>query len=134
LPGPGDFDVSAQKITVAVVDDDQTMREALDSLLSSYGYAVELYASAEEFLNAAKACKAACLLVDIQLGDITGVEMVRQLFALGCKFPIVFMSGSCDAAHWKQATEMGCVAFLRKPFSAGELSKAIGAATGHPGD
>jgi FixJ family two-component response regulator len=60
--------------------------------------------------------------------------MVRQLSASGFKFPIVFMTGSCDAAFWRQATDLGCAAFLQKPFTARELTKAIGAAIGQPGE
>jgi FixJ family two-component response regulator len=126
----GDFGVSGQQTTVAVVDDDPDMRDAMDSLLSALGYAAELYASAEEFLNAAATTEAAFLIVDIQLGDITGVELGRQLSASGFKFPIVFMTGSCDATYWKQATELGCVAFLQKPFTGREFNKAIEAAIG----
>jgi FixJ family two-component response regulator len=119
-----------EQMTVAIVDDDPHIRDAMESLLSCYGYATEMYASAADLLKAAPTTKAAFLIVDIQLGDITGVELGRQLYACGFKFPIVFMSGSCDATHWKQATELGCAAFLRKPFTDRELSKAIEAAIG----
>ena len=81
-----------QKI-IAVIDDDPEMRASLVMLLRSYGYSVETFNSAETFLTFAAKCRATCLLVDIQLGDITGVELARQLTADGYKFPVIFMTG-----------------------------------------
>jgi CheY-like chemotaxis protein len=68
---------------IAVIDDNPEILEALDLMLSSCGYRPELFASAEEFLNVAATSDAACLVVDIQLGDISGVELGRELFAKG---------------------------------------------------
>ncbi len=119
-----------RRIIVAIVDDDPGMRAALQSLLSSHGYVAELYASAAEFLDAATTSKAACLLVDVQLGDITGIEMGRRLCAGGYRFPIVFMTGSTDATFRKQAMDLGCAAYLQKPFTADRLGEAILTATG----
>ena len=110
---------------IAVIDDDSTMRKSLELLLSSYGYRTELYSSAEEFLGTASNSKAACLLVDIQLGDISGIELGRHLTAAGFKFPIIFMTGSSDQVIHRQAIDFGCVAFFQKPFGANELIDAI---------
>ena len=126
----GLFGMSTKQTIIAIVEDDPAVREALNTLLSSFGYIAELYASAEEFLNAAATSAAKCLVVDIQLGDITGVEMGRQLFASGFTFPIVFMTGSPDVTFWRHAMELGCVAYLQKPFDADRLSEAIVAAIG----
>jgi FixJ family two-component response regulator len=115
---------------IAIVDDDPGMRAALQSLLSSHGFVVELYASAAEFLDAATASEAACLLVDVQLGDITGIEMGRRLYASGHRFPMVFMTGSTDATFHKQAMGLGCAAYLQKPFTGDRLAEAVGKATG----
>ena len=73
--------------TIAVIDDDRELREAIATLLSASGYNTEAFASAEAFLLCASTCRAICLLVDIQLGNITGVELARQLAADGFKFP-----------------------------------------------
>jgi FixJ family two-component response regulator len=116
-------------ITVGVVDDDPEIRDALEWILSSKGFQTELYASAEEFIEAAKTSKAACLLVDIQLGDISGVELARQLSAIDCIFPVIFMSGSSDTVMYRQAMDLGCVAFLHKPFPADQLVESIMMAT-----
>jgi FixJ family two-component response regulator len=122
--------MAMQRTTVAVVDDDFLMRKATAILLSALGYCTELFASAEEFLDAAMRSEASCLVVDIQLGDISGVELGRQLTANGFKFPIIFMTASDDAAIRNSAMQLGCVAYLRKPFPADELIDAIVRAIG----
>jgi len=78
---------------IAVVDDDPDMRDAMVTLISAYGYGTRTFDTAETFLACASECQARCLLVDIQLGDLSGVELARQLAADGFKFPIIFMSG-----------------------------------------
>lgn len=104
--------------TVAVIDDDGGVRASLRVLLAGLSYNVELFASAEAFLVAAPDSKANCLLVDVQLGDISGIELARQLAADGLTFPIIFMTG-CDEEHIRsQAEAAGGVAFLKKPFPA----------------
>ena len=110
---------------VAVVDDDPDMRAAMATLISAYGYGTRTFDSAETFLASAPACQARCLLVDIQLGDLSGVELARQLTANGFKFPIIFMSGHDDVTIEIQAIAAGGIAFLRKPFPAKMLIDAI---------
>lgn len=117
--------MSAAKTIIAVIDDDELVREALERLLSSLGYQTELYSSAETFIEAAIRSKAACLIIDIMLGDITGIELGRQLFAMGFTFPVIFMTGSDGALVREQAMELGCIAFFQKPFSTHELEAAI---------
>lgn len=118
-----------QPITIGIVDDDPQLLDTLERILSFKGFQTEQYASAEEFINAARTSKAACLLVDIQLGDISGVELARELCAIDCKFPIIFMSGSNDTVLYKQAIDFGCVAFLHKPFPVDQLIESIMKAT-----
>ena len=125
----GAFFLSEQKVIV-VVDDDLDILHSLELVLSLCGYHIELFASAEEFLRAAPALEAACLVVDIQLGDSSGLELIRTLCAQGCAVPVIFITGSQDELHRRRAMELGCAAFLLKPFSA-ELTietvrKAIG--------
>ena len=116
--------------TVAVVDDDAGVRKALSRLLSVFGYRVEAFVSAKEFLAAAPTSKAACLLADIQLGEVSGLELARQLGAAGFKFPIVFMTGSIDNVIRLQCMELGCVAFLEKPVPEARLMDTIAKAIG----
>ena len=117
--------MATSRNVVAIVDDDPGMCQALESMLCAFGYRTELYASAEEFLRAAKTTEAACLLVDIQLGDISGIELGRHLSATGFEFPIIFMTGSVEETHRRQAMDHGCVAYLQKPFPAKQLVEAI---------
>jgi FixJ family two-component response regulator len=111
--------------SVAVIEDDPSLRKALARLLSVVGYRVEAFASAEDFLNAADASKADCLLVDVNLGEISGLDLVRRLTSAGCKLPTVFMTGSKDDTVQQQCIDLGCVAFLRKPVPESILMKAV---------
>jgi FixJ family two-component response regulator len=117
--------MSNQLKIVAVVDDDPEMRAAMASLLLSFGYGAETFDSAETFLTCASTCKAACLIVDIELGDISGVELAHQLAADGFKYPIIFMTGLDDRQIQTQAAAAGGIAFLQKPFPATMLLEAI---------
>src|SRR5262245_8500908 len=116
--------VNGQKV-VAVVDDDPEMRAAMATLLSSYGYRAETFDSAETFLTCASTSKATCLVVDIQLGDVSGVELAHQLLVGGFAYPIIFMTGLDDDVIRRQAIAAGGVAVLRKPFPAKMLFDAI---------
>jgi FixJ family two-component response regulator len=115
---------------IAIVDDDPQLLKALGLLLSVFGYRTELFASAGEFLSAAATSEATCLIVNIQLRDISGVELGRQLAVTGFKFPIIFLTGSWDATIRRQAMDLGCVAYLHKSFLADRLIEAIEKATG----
>jgi FixJ family two-component response regulator len=110
---------------VAVVDDDPAMRRAMARLLSALGYYAELFASGEAFLNTAPSSEVACLVVDIQLGDISGLEVARQLAADGRRVPIIFVTASDDEAIHREAMQFGCIAYLKKPFSSDLLIEAI---------
>jgi FixJ family two-component response regulator len=115
---------------VAIIDDDEMMRDGLSLLLSAYGYQSEAFASGEEFLKVEQASEARCLLVDVNLRDISGVELVRQLLANGRSFPIIYMTGTHDEIIRKQALELGYIAFLQKPFAESQLVEAVVEAIG----
>jgi len=95
------------------------------ALLSAFGYVPYTFNSAEAFLSVAATSKAKCLVVDVQLGDISGVELARQLADAGFRFPVIFMSALDDELILRQAEQLGCVAYLRKPFGADMLIEAI---------
>ena len=116
--------------TIAVVDDDLSLAEALQSLLTAFGFDVELYHSAQKFLSALSASHAVALLLDVQLGDESGIELSRRLLADGLKIPTVFLTGSKDPSLRRQAVELGCVAFLEKPFATRQLIEAVATASG----
>ncbi len=119
---------SSMDKTVAVIDDDEGLRDSVEYLLSLCGYRTECFSSAEEFLSSVATCKAACLVVDIQLGDISGLELARQLIADGHQYPIIFMTGLTDESIRLQAEAVGGKAFLGKPFPAKMLIDAVKAA------
>ena len=110
---------------IAVIDDDPTMLRAVERLLRAKGFDVEAFASAEAFLEAAGASKATCLVLDIHLGGMSGIELRRRLIASGSELPIIFITALDDETTRKEAMEAGCVAFLRKPFLADSLVGAI---------
>jgi FixJ family two-component response regulator len=120
----------AEQKPIAVVDDDPDMLQSVEMLLSSYGYDTKLFGSAEEILSVFPTLEAACLIVDIQLGGISGLELVRALCAEGFSLPVIFITGSRDERHRRQALELGCVAFLLKPFSEEQLIETVKKATG----
>jgi FixJ family two-component response regulator len=113
------------KNLIAVVDDDLEMLEALELALLSAGYHTELFASAETFLVAAQKLDAECIVIDIQLGGMSGLDLVRALCAAGFAVPVVLITGSPEALYRRQAIELGCAAFLLKPFSTDRLIEAV---------
>ena len=115
---------------IVVVDDDPDILHSLELVLSLCGYQTKLFASAEEFLSAAPTLEAACLVVDIQLGDSSGLELVRALCAQGLALPVIFITGSRNELHRRQAMELGCAAFLLKPFSAERIIETVRKAIG----
>ena len=94
---------------VAIIDDDPSMLDAMDRLLSSMGYQTERYASAEEFVDTAMKSKAAGLIVDMQLDGMSGLELGYQLSAMGLTLPIIFVTGSQDKKLHADTLEFGCV-------------------------
>ncbi len=124
--------MTSPQATIAIIDDDPFFGVTLETLTVALGYRTELYESAEEFIQAATYSKAQCLLVDIQLGDVSGIELARHLLASGIRRPIIFMTGSPDKMMREQAMEFGCVAYLLKPFAASLLSASIVKALGAP--
>ena len=114
---------------VAIVDDDSGVRKSLEALLNAFGYRVVLYECAEHLLSA-EAETPACLIVDIELPDITGIELARQLLAAGLRLPTIFISGSTDASWRGEAIRLGCIAYIQKPFSPRVLIEALATATG----
>jgi FixJ family two-component response regulator len=121
--------MNSQTPFVYVVDDDQRVREALSSLISSAGFRVATFQSAAEFLESEKQDAAACLVLDLQLPGTSGLELQQQL-ADGDAPPIIFMSGHGDVPSSVRAMKNGATEFLSKPFGDEELLRAIEAAIG----
>lgn len=112
---------------VFVVDDDSRLREALSSLIDALGLRVATFGSAVEFLAAEKPDAPACLVLDLQLPGISGLDLQQQLLDQGAP-PIVFISGHGDVPSSVRAMKAGAIEFLQKPFREEDLLKAIQAA------
>ena len=112
---------------VFVVDDDARVREALASLIASKGLRVAVFGSASEFLNSEKPDNPGCLVLDLQLPGINGLELQRELASTAAP-PIVFISGHGDVPSSVKAMKAGAVEFLSKPFDEQELLQAINGA------
>jgi FixJ family two-component response regulator len=111
--------------TIAVVEDDPSMLRGLSRLLSANGFRVDRFTSAESFLDDVSTCEAICLVVDIHLGGISGIDLKRKLASSGRDLPVIFMTAIDNEATRREAFDAGCVAYLRKPFLAKLLIEAI---------
>ena len=123
--------MQTRKKIVAVIDDDQSMLNAAEELLNAHGFSTIKFSSAEEFLGDREATLADCLLVDIHLDGVSGIELRRQLKVSHPRLPVIFMTALDDEAVRHQALEAGCVTFLHKPFPAHQLIEAIEKAVPH---
>src|SRR5271170_92872 len=110
---------------VFVVDDDASIREALSSLIESTGLRVETYASAQEFLRHKRPETPACLVLDVRLPGLSGLELQRKLAPATKRIPIIFITGHGDIPMSVQAMKAGAVEFLPKPFKDDQLLGAI---------
>jgi FixJ family two-component response regulator len=110
---------------IAVVDDDESVRESLHGLLKSMGFAVEAFSSAEAFLNSGSLREPDCLLLDVRLPNISGPALQRRLAASSRNIPIIFITSHDDGNVRSRALKDGAVDFLLKPFSDEALVKAI---------
>jgi FixJ family two-component response regulator len=114
---------------ISIVDDDISIRKSLDRLIRSAGLKVLVFASAEEFLNSAQPRKADCLILDIQLPGMSGIELLHYLKTQKYKVPIIFITahGSDEHARSEAASDW-TIAYLIKPFSGEELLDAVNTA------
>jgi FixJ family two-component response regulator len=110
---------------IAVVDDDASMLKGIARLLDAHGFATKVFASAEAFLGLDDLADIDCLLLDVHLGGMSGIELRCHLRASGCTVPVIFMTAINDKATRMQAQRAGCIAFLHKPFAANLLLGAI---------
>lgn len=110
---------------ITIVDDDDSMRASLDNLLRSAGFRAQAFPSAESFLDASPGLDTACLILDVRMSGIGGLELQRQLAASRSRVPIIFVTSHIDDDVRTRALDAGAVAFLYKPFREEELLDAI---------
>lgn len=123
---------SIKRQIVAVVDDEPSVLTGLKRILNASGFAAEVFTSAEEFLTRSFAGEVRCLIVDINLGGMSGIELRRRLAAAGSCIPVIFITARDDETTRREAMNAGCAAYLGKPFSGGVLIDAIARAVGPP--
>jgi FixJ family two-component response regulator len=111
--------------TVFVVDDDPPMRESLKNLLRSVGLRAELFASAQEFLRSKRPDLPSCLVLDVRLPGLSGLDLQRRTNEAGVEIPIIFITGHGDIPMSVRAMKAGAVEFLTKPFRDQDLLDAI---------
>src|SRR6202035_6117492 len=110
---------------VFVIDDDASVREAVKRLIASVGLRVETFGSTREFLAAKRPDVPACLVLDVRLPDVSGLEFQRDLAELDFQIPIIFITGHADIPMTVRAMKAGAVEFLTKPFRGQELLDAV---------
>jgi FixJ family two-component response regulator len=117
---------------VAVVDDDESVRESLPELLHEFGFVTQTFASAEEFLASPSAARTRCLILDVAMPGMSGLELQEALRARAAAIPVVFITAQWDEAIRPRVLELGAVDCLFKPFSDAALIGAIHAALERP--
>jgi len=110
---------------VFVIDDDESIRESLKSLMRSVGLGVETFASAQEFLQSTRPDVPACLILDVRMPGLSGLDLQRELFNANIHIPIIFITGHGDIPMSVRAMKAGAVEFLTKPFRDQDLLDAI---------
>lgn len=123
----------ANQSRVSVLDDDAAMREAVRSLLASVGFAVEVFASAQDILGSGRLAGTACLVLDVRMPGMSGVELQEHLLAEGCRVPIVFVTAHADESVRARILQRGAIACLEKPFTDEALLDAVAAAVASAG-
>ncbi len=119
---------SEQPATIVVIDDDASMRRALDNLFKSVGFDVELFASPQDFLQSDRPDRPGCIVLDVRFPGRSGLDMQRDLTAARAQLPIIFITGYGDIPMSVRAMKAGAVEFLTKPFREQDLLDAVGTA------
>ena len=117
--------MAQERPTVFVVDDDISVRESVESLIQSAGWEPEVYASAQEFLSRPRALGPSCLILDVNLPDLNGLELQTRVVADRTDLPIIFITGYGDVPMTVRAMKGGAVEFLTKPFEDSALLAAV---------
>ena len=113
---------------VMIVDDDESIRRAARRLIKSYGFPVETFASAEDFLSSGRLHETACLVLDVQMSGLNGLELQSRLITDGHQVPIIFITAFDDENARAQALKAGALGYLVKPFEEADLLTAINVA------
>jgi FixJ family two-component response regulator len=118
---------------ISVIDDDASVRAATDNLLSSHGYSVHTFASAEEFLRSPRLHDCSFIVADVQMSGMSGLDLLKQMRTQGYNTPFIFITAFPEGSVRDRALKAGAVGFLAKPFAAPDLIKCIETAVRHGG-
>jgi FixJ family two-component response regulator len=110
---------------ISVIDDDASVRAATDNLLSSHGYLVHTFASAEEFLRSARLNDSSCVIADVQMSAMSGLDLLIRMRARGYTTPFIFITAFPDDSVRARALKAGAIGFLAKPFAAPALVNCV---------
>jgi FixJ family two-component response regulator len=113
---------------ISVIDDDASVRAATNNLLGSHGYPVQTFASAEEFLQSAELNNSACVIADVQMPAMSGLDLLTHVRALGQKASFIFITAFPDESVRARALKAGAICFLAKPFAGPALINCVEAA------
>ena len=120
--------MTAERSLVSVVDDDESVRESLPELLRQFGFAAAAFASAEAFLESQLVGRTRCLVLDVAMPGMSGLDLQQELTRRHCEIPIVFITATGDQTIRPRVLALGAVACLSKPFSETALLYALNAA------
>ena len=115
---------------VCVVDDDASLRRSLRNLLTSVGFRVETFQSAEAFLDSGHRDNIGCVVLDLRMTGMNGLDLLRHLTAIGSRIPVIILTAHGDDETRQRSLEAGAVAFLKKPFQSATLLDAVRTALG----
>ena len=110
---------------IAIVDDDEALREGMKSLVRSLGYAVSTFGSADEFLKSEQVSNTSCLVTDLQMPGLSGIDLQDWLIARGHRIPIIFITGHPNDSVRARAMKAGAIGFLVKPVDVDQLIGCI---------
>lgn len=113
---------------ISIVDDDESVREATKGLLEARGYSAETFSGAEEFLRSGHLEDTNCLITDVRMPGLNGIELHRRLLDIGYRIPVIFITARPDARTRQQALQAGAYGFLNKPYSEEGLIQCLVAA------
>jgi FixJ family two-component response regulator len=117
---------------ISIIDDDRSVREAIQGLIRSLGYATVAFGSAEDYLDSGRIGDTACIITDLQMPGLSGIDLQRRLIADGHRTPMIFVTAFPSDRLRKQALDAGAFGFLSKPFDEGSLITCIDKALQQP--
>ena len=116
---------TSERSLVSVVDDDESIRESLPDLLNEFGFAARAFSSAEAFLSSDYVDKTRCLILDVMMPGMTGLDLQQELMRRGQEIPVIFITAKKDEVLRARALKQGAVKFLNKPFNDTALLEAL---------